>query len=158
MRTRNAGYRHYAVRGVPVVNSQGQIEEWIGTITDIHDHKQVEEQLRHSEARFRTAVGAVSSLIWTNNADGKMVGEQTGWGNFTGQTYEEYQRYGWSQAVHPEDAQPTINAWNHAVVERRTFMFEHRVRRHDGEWRLCSIHAVLLVNVQREGRPNLVDG
>lgn len=146
IRTRTAGYRHYAVRGVPVLNSAGQFDEWIGTITDIHDHKQVEEQLRHSEARFRAAVGAVSSLIWTNDADGMMVGEQTGWGNFTGQTYEEYQGYGWSRAVHPEDAQPTIDEWNLAVAAKRTFVFEHRVRRHDGEWRLCSIRAVPLLN------------
>ncbi len=146
IRARNAGYRHYAVRGVPVLNSAGQFDEWIGTITDIDDRKQAEEQLRHSEARFRAAVGAVSSLIWTNDAEGRMVGEQSGWGNFTGQSQAEYQGYGWSRAVHSEDAQPTIDAWNHAVSEQRIFVFEHRVRRHDGEWRLCSIRAVPLMN------------
>jgi hypothetical protein len=28
----------------------------------------------------------------------------------TGQTYEEYQGYGWTNAVHPDDTQPTVEA------------------------------------------------
>jgi len=46
------------------------------------------------------------------------------------------------KAVHPQDAQPTIDAWNLAVAEMRPFRFEHRVRRHDGQWRVCFIRAV----------------
>ncbi len=38
-----------------------------------------EAALRESEARFRAAVNTVSSLIWTNNAEGLMEGEQPGW-------------------------------------------------------------------------------
>ena len=100
------------------------------------------QDLSASEARFRAAVGAVSSLIWTNNAAGLMAGEQPGWGGFTGQSQAEYQGYGWATAVHPEDAQPTIDAWDRAVAETRMFVFEHRLRRRDGAWRLCSIRAV----------------
>ena len=115
------------------------------THLDITERKQIEQALRQSEERFRAAVGIVSSLIWTNNADGLMEGEQPGWGNFTGQTREEYQGYGWSKAVHPEDAQPTIDAWQQAVGEKRIFEFAHRIRRRDGEWRLCSIRALPLL-------------
>ena len=110
-------------------------------ITDITARKQTEEALRGSEARFRAAVGLVSSLIWTNNKHGMMEGEQPGWGNFTGQTREDYRGQGWARAVHPEDAQPTIDAWNQAVAEKRMFEFQHRVRRADGAWRLCSVRA-----------------
>jgi PAS domain S-box-containing protein len=106
------------------------------------ERARAEGELRASEARFRAAVTAVSSLIWTNDANGKMQGEQPGWSGFTGQTREELRGYGWAKAVHPDDAQPTIDAWNQAVSEKRMFEFEHRVRRKDGEWRLCSIRAV----------------
>ena len=105
----------------------------------------IEAALHESEARFRAAVGAVSSLIWTNNAQGMMTGEQPGWSGFTGQSPEEYQGYGWAQAVHPEDGPPTIAAWERAVAEKRLFEFEHRVRRHDGAWRVCSVRAVLVL-------------
>ena len=42
---------------------------------------------------------------------------------------------GWAAAVHPEDAQPTIDAWNAAVAQRRAFVFEHRVLCRDGSLR-----------------------
>ncbi len=101
-----------------------------------------ETALRASEARFRAAVQANSSVMWTNNASGQMEGEQPAWGAFTGQHRDDYQGYGWSKAVHPSDAQPTIDAWEKAVAARGLFVFEHRVRRHDGTWRLCSVRAV----------------
>ncbi len=132
-------------RAVPLLDARGEIAEWFGAASDVTERKQAIEALRESEARFRAAVDTVSSLIWTNNADGLMEGEQPGWGNFTGQAQAEYQAYGWSKAVHPEDAQPTLDAWAQAVAEKRLFEFEHRLRRRDGEWRLCSIRAVPLV-------------
>ena len=127
------------IAGVRFENSD---REGMSFIIDLTDRKRVEEDLRGSEARFRAAAEAVSSLVWTNNTSGRMAGEQPGWENFTGQKYEDYQGYGWSQAVHPEDAPSTIDAWKKAVAEESTFEFEHRVRRRDGEWRLCSIRAV----------------
>jgi len=103
-------------------------------------------ELKRSEARFRAAVDAVSSLMWTNTAEGLMVGEQPDWAEFTGQSYEDYQGYGWADAVHPDDAQATLEAWNEAVAERKTFVFEHRLHRKDGQWRICSVRAVPVLN------------
>jgi len=129
-------------RGRTFRDANGRPAYMTGACVDITGRKRAETALRASEARFRAAAQANTSLLWTNNARGEMEGEQPGWGAFTGQQFHEYQGYGWSNAVHPEDAQPTIDAWNHAVAERRTFFFEHRVRRRDGEWRLFSIRAV----------------
>ena len=109
-----------------------------------------EELLRASEARFRAAIAAVSDIVWTNDPQGKMQGEQPGWGAFTGQDRATYQGYGWSQAVHPDDAGPTVAAWEDAVAAKRVFTFEHRVRRHDGEWRTCSIRAVPVLDPRGE--------
>lgn len=115
-------------------------------LRDITERKAEREALEASEARFRAGIEAVSSIIWTNDAEGRMAGEQPGWGGFTGQSFREYQGFGWSQAVHPEDAQTTIDAWNRAVAAKRTFVFQHRVRRSDGQWRTCSIRAVPVLN------------
>ena len=98
-----------------------------------------------SEQRFQAAVAAVQGILWTNNAHGEMEGEQPGWGQLTGQSYEEYQGYGWATAVHPDDAQPTVDTWNEAVAERKTFVFEHRVKKADGDWGIFSIRAIPLL-------------
>ena len=106
--------------------------------------------VKHEKNRFRAAIEAVQGVLWTNDAEGRMVGEQLGWAALTGQAFADYQGYGWASAVHSDDAQPTIDAWNQAVAERRTFTFEHRVRRYDGEWRLFAIRAVPLFDLQDE--------
>ena len=100
--------------------------------------KKVEE----SEKKFEAAILAVNGIIWTNNANGEMMGEQLGWSNLTGQSFEEYQGFGWVKAVHPDDAQPTMEAWNKAVAANSTFEFEHRVKTKQDGWRLFSVKAV----------------
>lgn len=109
---------------------------------DVSARHRRQERLMLSERRYKAAVAAVDGVVWTNTADGLMMGNQPGWSTFTGQTYDAYQGFGWSAAVHPDDQQPTIEAWNAAVASRSPFEFEHRVCRHDGQWRLCSIRAV----------------
>ncbi len=122
-------------------------------LNDISDRKRSEEAirnseqaLRNSEARFRTALQTISDLVWTNSSSGQMTGEQPGWAGFTGQSFEEYQGFGWAKAVHPGDAQPTIDEWNRSVAAQRQMIFEHRVRRFDGVYRLFSIRAVPVRN------------
>ena len=116
--------------------------EGMSVVIDLSGIKRAESDLRASEGRFRAAVGLVSSIVWTTNAQGLMLGEQASWGNFTGQDQQSYQGYGWHKCVHPDDAQPTLDAWIEAVQQMKVFEFEHRVCRKDSKWRVCSIRAV----------------
>jgi PAS domain S-box-containing protein len=109
---------------------------------ELEVRRRTEAELKASNDRFRAAIDAVQGVLWTNDAFGRMEGEQPGWSALTGQGYDEYRGHGWASAVHPDDSEPTLNAWLRAVEERRTFVFEHRLRRHDGEWRNFAIRAV----------------
>lgn len=126
----------------PLRDGNAVLKGFVKVFEDRTQEWHAEQSVRASETRFRAAIEASSALLWTNDATGKMDGEQPGWGGFTGQSPDEYQGYGWSKAVHPDDAQPTLAAWEKAVASRTTFVFEHRLRRHDGAWRLFSIRAV----------------
>ena len=106
------------------------------------DQQRVQSDLQASEARFRAAVQAVRGVLWTNDAEGRMVGEQPGWAALTGQTPEAYAGFGWASAVHPDDVAPSVAAWNATVAARRPFVHEHRVRAQDGGWRHFAIRAV----------------
>jgi len=107
------------------------------------ERTRAEAGLRESEARFRGAVQAVEGVLWTNDAEGRMRGEQPGWAALTGQGFDEYQDFGWAKAVHPDDAQASTEAWLAAVAARAPFVHEHRVRRaSDGTWRVFSIKAI----------------
>ncbi|CAN5790097.1 hypothetical protein BH24GEM1_BH24GEM1_21410 [soil metagenome] len=43
------GHRHVVARAVPVVDREGAIREWIGTVTDAEDRWLAEERLRHAD-------------------------------------------------------------------------------------------------------------
>ena len=109
---------------------------------DITTRVLTDQQLRESEARFAAAVDAVDGVMWTNTADGEMRGPQPAWGALTGQSETDYRGFGWTQAVHPDDVAPTLKAWRAALAAGTPFVTEHRVRRHDGEWRLFAVRAV----------------
>jgi PAS domain S-box-containing protein len=142
LRVADGQYRWVIDASAPRFRPDGAYLGYVGSIMDITERKRAEADLAVSEQRFRAAVDAVQGILWTNDASGQMKGEQPGWAALTGQSYEEYQGFGWSNAVHPDDARPTIEAWKAAVAGCRTFIFEHRVRRHDGEWRRYSVRAV----------------
>ena len=140
--------RVFLTQKAPVRDSDNRVVGLLGISRDITERKRADVMLRASEARFRAGIEAVSDIIWTNNAEGLMTGEQLAWGEFTGQDQQSYQGYGWSHAIHPEDAPTTIDAWNVAVAEKKNFVGEHRVRRNDGQWRLCTVRAVPIFDDQ----------
>ncbi len=60
---RDGSYRHFAARGVPVLEEDGHIREWVGTCTDITERKLIEESLREQTEAVETvnAIGQVLS-------------------------------------------------------------------------------------------------
>jgi PAS domain S-box-containing protein len=145
-------FRSFLTRIIPAKDDQGRVQRWFGTNTDISRELAVADELRNSEARFRTATKAVDAILWTNIAAGEMLGEQAAWSTFTGQTPEQFSGYGWASALHPDDIHATLAAWQAAVNSRTLFAFEHRVRRHDGVYRLCSVRALPILSEARKVR------
>lgn len=132
------------VGGISFVN--GNRDLVVSCVLNITDRKDSERALRQSEGRFAAAVNALQGILWTNNPEGAMEGRQPGWEDLTGQSFDEYQGFGWAKAVHPEDAQPTIDAWNKAVQKKSIFEFEHRLRLKSGAWGTFSIRAIPVIH------------
>ncbi|MBI5772473.1 MAG: PAS domain S-box protein [Verrucomicrobia bacterium] len=55
LRIHDGTWRHIQARGVPVLEADGGIREWVGTCIDITPRKQAEEALRRSEASLAMA-------------------------------------------------------------------------------------------------------
>ncbi|WP_164101059.1 PAS domain S-box protein [Candidatus Laterigemmans baculatus] len=111
------------------------VQNVVGNCWETLERARAVRQLRASEERFRTLVITTSPIIWTANADGEMVGDNPSWAAFTGQTPAEYTGWGWLDALHPHDREPTATIWRQAVEKQQRYETEYQLRRHDGEYR-----------------------
>ncbi|WDM69485.1 PAS domain S-box protein [Xanthomonas cucurbitae] len=138
---RDGQARWHLARALPVRGDDGGISEWIGTYTDIHDRRAVEQQLRESEIRFRALCETVPAMIWMADAQGDCVYWNPRWYHFTGQGEDQALEQGWWDVVHPDDAVRVRQTFAQALEQRGEFVAEYRVRRHDGQYRWCIDHA-----------------
>jgi PAS domain S-box-containing protein len=130
----------------PYKNEFGEVIGVMALCQDVTEKVLSRKRIEESEQRFQAAVAAVEGVVWTCNADGRMTGEQRAWLELTGQTPDQYLGLGWIDAVHGEDATPTLEAWTKAVSERISFNFQHRLRVSNGEFRHFSIRAIPIQN------------
>jgi PAS domain S-box-containing protein len=98
--------------------------------------------LRAQLDRYQSLVLALAQVIWTADPQGALEGEQPSWTAYTGQTPEQFRGAGWLDAVHPHDRAENNVRWQRAIFERVPYEFEHRLRRHDGEYLYFSARAV----------------
>ena len=63
VRRRDGEYRYMSVHGVPVLEEDGGIREWIGTCTDITARKQAEAALDAERKRFRDVLDILPAYV-----------------------------------------------------------------------------------------------
>ncbi|MEG4888156.1 PAS domain S-box protein [Microcoleus sp. F8-D3] len=63
LRAADGSYRHFWVRGVPLVDADGSVREWVGTHTDISDRVQVLEALKQSEGQYRSQAAELEKAV-----------------------------------------------------------------------------------------------
>ncbi len=63
IRGADGNYRYFQVRGVPILNEDGSLREWVGTCTDIHDRKQAEFLMAKAKEAAEAANRAKSEFL-----------------------------------------------------------------------------------------------
>ncbi|HEX4447705.1 MAG TPA: PAS domain S-box protein [Polyangiaceae bacterium] len=81
----------------------GKPVRMLGTCQDITERTGLERALRLSEERYRSLLGAITSVVWTADAEGNFVEPQPAWEAYTGQAWKEHRARGWTAAVHADD-------------------------------------------------------
>jgi formate hydrogenlyase transcriptional activator len=128
VRGKDGQYRWFIIRSNPMRNEQGRVIRWFGTRINIDDRRRGEDQVR-------LAIDTVPGMLWTARPDGWIDFINQRWLDYTGITLEQGLGWGWEVAFHPDDLEQTKSKWRTALVERKAFESESRIRRSDGEYR-----------------------
>ncbi|MDZ8187158.1 MAG: PAS domain S-box protein [Nostoc sp. ChiSLP02] len=89
IRGADGNYRYFQGRGVPVLNGDGSIREWVGTCTDIHESKEAEEALQESNTLLRSILESTPDFIVVKDLDGRHVALNSNLAKFFGKPIEE---------------------------------------------------------------------
>jgi PAS domain S-box-containing protein len=130
----SGGYRWVLELGTPRY-AAGEFVGYVGTATDIHDRRTMEEALRESEASFRELADTAPAMMWTTGTDGLITFVNEGWLRFTGTTFQEEMGASWALGVHPDDVDEVLSSWDAALGARREWRGEYRLRHHSGVYR-----------------------
>lgn len=135
IRRADGEYRHFSARGVPVVERNNRIREWIGICTDITDRKQMEAERDRGELLFRTLANTMPQMLWITQPDGHHEYFNQRWYDYTGIDLEQAKRDGWQTVLHPDDVKRTKEIWYNALRTGTTYEIEYRLQSVDGEYR-----------------------
>jgi PAS domain S-box-containing protein len=127
------------------LRSEGKIYGWIGMTSDVHDRKVAELALEEKEERSRALVEASSQIVWTADADGRIIDDSPTWRNFTGCSLAEFLDGRWLAFIHPDEQDECLARWQRTVAAGRPSTTEYRIRHVSGEWRHMLEHIVPLL-------------
>jgi PAS domain S-box-containing protein len=127
-------YRWVLEVGMPRF-ADGEFAGYVGTTTDIHERRSMEEALRESEAGFRDLADSAPVMIWTTDTRGLVTFVNEGWIRFTGTTLAEELGSSWALGVHPQDVEEMLESWHEALQAREVWEFEYRLMSRTGEYR-----------------------
>lgn len=119
----------------PIFDNNGVVVEAVNMLVDITDLKRIDQALKESELRFRTAADSAPVLIWMSGTDKHFIFFNKSWTTFTGRTTQQEAGFGWAESLHPEDLEKLFHNYTSSFNTRKNFYSEFRLKRHDGEYR-----------------------
>ena len=128
-------YRRYMYRAEPLMDDQGNVVRWYGTITDIEDRKRAEDSLRSSEQNFRRIVNSIPGYVCALTASGEIEFVNNQVLEYFGKTLDELKNWAASDTVYPDDLPEVIATWRTSIETGQPTDVELRLRRADGIYR-----------------------
>jgi PAS domain S-box-containing protein len=127
--------------GHPVVGSDGEVIELIGTHLDVTEQHAAKEQLQRaydeikkSEDRLRLVIDTIPTLVWRARPDGVPDFLNQPALDYTGLSPDQAEA-GWPRAFHPDDKKSMLVKWSAIRESGVRGGLEARLRRFDGEYR-----------------------
>lgn len=143
--------RWFESKGKVIYDPGNKPVKMIGTIRDITEEKNYRQVLLEREQKFRLLADSMPQFVWTSDAQGHLNYFNKSVYNYSGLTPEQIEKDGWLQIVHPDERDENVRQWQQCIANGEVFIFEHRFKRYDGEYRWQLSRAV----PQRDEQDNI---
>jgi PAS domain S-box-containing protein len=127
--------------GHPVVGSDGDVIELIGTHVDVTEQHAARERLqkafdeiKKSEDRLRLVIDTIPMLVWRAGPEGNPDFLNQPALDYTGLSLDQAAA-GWPRTFHPDDMASMLEKWRAIRMSGMRGELEARLRRFDGEYR-----------------------
>ncbi|SKC73149.1 CheR family methyltransferase [Pseudoxanthomonas indica] len=116
----------YIVRVLPYRSVDNFIGGAVVTFMDVTPLTRAERALRESDSRLRSLMEGIPQLVWRAVDDGHWTWSSPQWAAYTGLSEVNTLGQNWLTALHPDDREATLLAWQQAE-DKSAFHIEHRI-------------------------------
>jgi PAS domain S-box-containing protein len=125
-------------RGVLVVTTE--VTEQINATQEF---RAIADERSRILRRYESLMRVSAEIIWVAGPGGEVIEPSPSWQRVTGQPWEEFRGHGWQEMLHPDDREPTMQAWWRAVHGGADIWEQvYRLRTADGCYRHFRAQAV----------------
>ena len=133
--------KHVHSVGHPVLNSEGNLIQLVGTNVDVTEQYEAKEKLqkafdeiKRSQDHLRLVIDTIPTLVWRAKPDGVPDFLNQPALDYTGLSLDQAE-VGWPGAFHPEDKKGMLIKWSAIRKSGKRGGLEARLRRFDGVYR-----------------------
>ncbi len=137
-----AGRRWIAATVAPLGGATPGRPRFCYVAEDITGRRAMEDDLRESEARFRSVVEAVPGHLWTATPEGAIDFAGPWLPRFTGNPVHQLFGAAWESVVHPDDLPGTLARWHASLASGERYTAEFRIRGREDDYRWFLTQAV----------------
>jgi PAS domain S-box-containing protein len=120
----------------PARDEAGEVVGVSVAIVDLSATRRAEEARREAEEHFRQMIELLPQIPWIIDSEGRALDVSQRWLEMTGMKGDEWKGFGWLEALHPDDLQPTLDAMNKSFESGNPIDLVYRVRRSQADaWR-----------------------
>lgn len=119
----------------PLVDASGAVERILVVSTNVTRLVQERRKAEEGASALHSLANALPQLVWIAGPDGTVSYYNDQVAHFAGAERLPNGSWRWEGLLHPDDVQPTTEAWTAAVASGAVYEKEHRVRMKNGSWR-----------------------
>jgi PAS domain S-box-containing protein len=133
LRASDNTYRWFQCKGTSTRNAHGDIVNWYGLSTDIHERQLAQEALRTEELNLRRLVDALPAMIWRATPQGDVDRWNPQMLTFMGKSGEEFDKEMLLRLIPEADRLRVRSRWRRAVAEGVSYQDTYQVTGADGK-------------------------